>query len=88
MGHDGVIQELLRYGLGGIEAYHIDHSPRQTAHYRLMAERLGLVVTGGSDSHGPQGPKPVTIGQVEVPDECAERIRDWGRAHGRWPVSS
>lgn len=85
LGLDGAIQELAEHGLAGIEAYHVDHTPRQTAHYRAMAERLELLVTGGSDSHGPEGPKPVTIGQVDVPDECAEGIRNWGRAHGRWP---
>lgn len=82
---EGIIYELAGHGLAGIEAYHVDHTPRQAAHYRIMADRLGLRITGGSDSHGPAGPKPVAIGQVQVPDECAESILQWGRAHDRWP---
>jgi hypothetical protein len=39
-------------GLDAIEVYHPKHSPGVTAHYRRMAEREGLLVTGGSDFHG------------------------------------
>jgi len=35
-----------------IEAYHVNHTPGLTAHYRRLAERRGLLVTGGSDFHG------------------------------------
>ena len=50
-------------GLDGIEAYYSQHSPAQTARFLGWAERLGLVVTGGSDFHGT--PKPhVPLGVV------------------------
>ncbi|MBP8954800.1 MAG: hypothetical protein KBI47_20590, partial [Armatimonadetes bacterium] len=57
-----------------------------TQHYLRMAESMDLIVTGGSDSHGPEGPAPVEIGQVYVPDSCADAVQDWGRANGRWPL--
>lgn len=88
LNHDSAIGDLLRVGLGGLEAIHTDHTSRQIGHYTQMAERLGLIVTGGSDSHGPKGPKPVDIGQGEVPDSCAEALREWGREHGRWPLTA
>ena len=48
---------------------------------RRLAEQYGLLVTGGSDSHGPAGSYPVEIGEVDVPDECAEALIAWARKH-------
>lgn len=49
---DDLIRGLAAMGLGGIEVYYPEHSPRQTALYRSTAERFGLVMTGGTDYHG------------------------------------
>ncbi|OXM85870.1 PHP domain-containing protein [Paenibacillus rigui] len=49
---DGLIAELAEQGLAGLEVYHSDHTPEQEAHYLAIAERLGLIVTAGSDFHG------------------------------------
>jgi len=75
------VDSLRDCGLQGIEAYHIVHSPAQTRRYITMAHEKGLVITGGSDSHGPEGPIPVEIGAVEVPDECAKRLVSWANQH-------
>ena len=65
---DSRVRRLLDLGLDGLEAYHTDHSPAATERYRRLAEERGLLVTGGSDSHGPTASKPVEIGSVAVPD--------------------
>ncbi len=75
------VDSMMDCGLQGLEAYHIIHSPAQTRRYVAMAHDKGLLITGGSDSHGPEGPVPVEIGAVEVPDECAERLWDWADQH-------
>lgn len=82
---DGVIEALVQQGLLGLEAYHVDHRPRQVRHYLELSDRLGLMVTGGSDSHGPAGPTPVKVGAVDVPDQCALDLIAWGERNGRWP---
>lgn len=82
----GTVGAALGLALDGLEAYHVDHTPTQTSRLLRLAREHHLCATGGSDSHGPQGPTPVEIGQVLVPDECAEGLREWGRAHGRWPL--
>lgn len=82
------VNALTEVGLVGLEAYHIDHTQAKTQRLLTIAAALHLIVTGGSDSHGPGGPKPVSVGQVPVPDECAEAIRQWGRANGRWPLAA
>jgi predicted metal-dependent phosphoesterase TrpH len=55
-----LIEEMVTAGLFGLEADHEDHSPEQRAEVRVLADRLGLVVTGSSDFHGSN--KTVAIG--------------------------
>jgi predicted metal-dependent phosphoesterase TrpH len=56
------IVELVEYGLAGIEVYH----PDQPMEYRIkllqIAHKYGLVVTGGSDYHGPVMKPHITLG--------------------------
>ena len=49
---DGLIIELIDYGLMGIEVVHPLHTPEVQSHYQKFAEKHGLLVTGGSDWHG------------------------------------
>lgn len=50
---DELTKELVSYGLRGIEAYHRKHSPAVVEHYSSLAEKYGLIITGGSDFHAP-----------------------------------
>jgi predicted metal-dependent phosphoesterase TrpH len=49
---DRLVSVLTASGLQGIEAYYPGHSPEETAAYEALAERHGLLLTGGSDFHG------------------------------------
>ena len=49
---DHLIAELVDRGLAGLEVYHPEHTPAQTAHYLALAGEFRLLVTGGSDFHG------------------------------------
>jgi 3',5'-nucleoside bisphosphate phosphatase len=46
------VTALKEAGLGGVEVHYSTHSKSQTASYLEMAQRLGLLITGGSDFHG------------------------------------
>ena len=50
---DQLIAPLAAAGLDAIEAVHSDHDAATEARYRALAADLGLLVTGGSDFHGP-----------------------------------
>lgn len=76
-----LIRDLIADGLQGLEAYHSQHTPSHTRRALGLAAEYGLLVTGGSDSHGPGGSHPVEIGEVEVPDECFEKLRAWAEEH-------
>ncbi len=71
---DAAIADLVGWGLVGLEAYHADHDPADRQRYARLAEELGLIVTGGSDFHGPLAPG-AAIGAVEVPDDVLERLQ-------------
>ena len=49
---EDLIEGMAAAGMQGLEVDHTDHDEAARAHYRTVAERLGLVATGGSDCHG------------------------------------
>jgi len=49
---ENLILRLVKEGLRGIEAYYPEHSALEVAQYKTLAERHGLLVTGGTDYHG------------------------------------
>jgi predicted metal-dependent phosphoesterase TrpH len=49
---ESVVRELIDLGLGGLEVMHSDHTPDLVAKYAAMADRFGLLKSGGSDFHG------------------------------------
>jgi hypothetical protein len=70
---------LCAAGLNAIEAYHSDHSARETELYLGLARRYGLKVTGGSDFHGDLKPG-VRLGSgcegnLNIPREVLEQLR-------------
>ena len=74
--HDELIPNLVEGGVQGIEAYHTEHSSVQAEHYVQVARRCDLIVTGGSDSHGPDNLKTIAIGSVTVDVEVVSRLRE------------
>ena len=70
-----IILELKSCGLQAIEAYHRRHSVDLVQHYIRFANRNGLIVTGGSDCHGPSGEYLPSIGTISVPREVVGHLR-------------
>lgn len=50
--NDFIIPDLVDFGLNGLEIFYPLHSLYQRQNYLELAERYGLLVTGGSDYHG------------------------------------
>jgi 3',5'-nucleoside bisphosphate phosphatase len=69
-----VIPELVDSGLDGIECFHTKHSTTMSERYLEIADRHGLLVTGGSDCHGLSKGKPL-IGTVKLPYEHVEKLK-------------
>src|SRR5450756_175141 len=63
---DEIIPALVDAGLDGIECFHTKHSTVMAERYLEIAEKYGLLVTGGSDCHGFSKKAPL-IGTVKLP---------------------
>jgi 3',5'-nucleoside bisphosphate phosphatase len=74
-----LLPELCDSGLNAIEAYHSDHGPAEVELYLGLAERYGLLVTGGSDFHGAVKPGVKlgtgADGNLRVPREVLEKLK-------------
>lgn len=65
-----VLPELVAAGLMGVEVYHPNHSPSDERKLEELCDRYGLLMTGGSDYHGPaegKGKEGVSLNGLHVP---------------------
>ncbi len=60
-----LLEVLLDYGIRGLECWYSRYSIEDTAFLTAQAERLGLIVTGGSDYHG-ANKKNLELGQLRA----------------------
>ena len=73
----GVIDELCALGLDGLEAYNNICSEQESAWLRALAQKRGLVWTGGSDYHGIEEGIGIGTGRggMAVPYACVEELK-------------
>lgn len=65
---------LVDLGLDGLEVYHPVHRQSDIETLRHLAERYGLLVSGGSDFHG-RSTRYGTVGSQNVPEELLEILK-------------
>lgn len=69
---------FVKAGVEGIEAYAALHSREQAEAYRAIAERRGLLITGGSDFHGDKNEIIGTYDSgIPVPFEVYEMVEEY-----------
>ena len=71
---DEIIPLLAVQGVDGIECFHSKHTAKMSKRYLVMAERLNLLVTGGSDCHGFSKGQPL-IGGVKLAAVYFQKIK-------------
>jgi len=74
--NDGAVYSAIAVGADGIEVWHPDHAPRNTDHYREVATKNGLIMTGGSDCHGGRKQGKIFLGSVTVPYSCLQDVKN------------
>ncbi len=75
---DALLSQLVKEGLKGIEVYYPEHSPAEVATYKFLAEKYGLVMTGGTDYHGIEGNNlevGVGRGNMKLPYSMVEALK-------------
>ncbi len=77
---DHVIEDLVKYGLQGIEVYYPSHTPQAVKKYQKIAKKYNLVETGGSDFHG-ERKADTPIAKVTVPGDLVSKLKQRCRSH-------
>ena len=72
---DELIERMAAAGMRGLEVDHPDHTPEARERYRALADRLGLIATGGSDCHGSRY-DPVRLGSSLCDPRAFVALRD------------
>ncbi|MBD2083545.1 PHP domain-containing protein [Trichocoleus sp. ST-U3] len=74
-----VLKELVAAGLMGVEVYHPNHSAKEIQNLKKLCAEYGLLMTGGSDYHGPspdpKTPDRSTLNMLQVPLDLLEPIK-------------
>lgn len=72
---DDLISVFVGYGIRGLEVYYPEHTKTMTSHYKDLADKYGLLVTGGSDCHG-NAKSQAQLGSIKLPYELVEKIKE------------
>jgi predicted metal-dependent phosphoesterase TrpH len=70
------VKNMVDMGLVGLEVMHSDHDDKLMERYTKLADRFGLIKTGGSDFHG-TSKKQISFGWSHgkrVPREFFDRL--------------
>jgi len=73
--NDVVVEKLLRAGAKGLEAYYPMHSQAEIKKYVELAKKYDVIVSCGSDSHGPKRKKSFPIGSMSAPVPVLDTFR-------------
>jgi len=68
------IEMMVAVGLDGLEIYHYSHTTTQVEQLQHLADRFGLIQTGGSDFHGREN-REGEIGSQKVPVQLLDRLK-------------
>ncbi len=75
IGDDSLLPQFIEWGAAGLEVYHSDHAAEDVARYRKFVEDNNLLMTGGSDCHGPHRKQGVLLGQIKAPYYLLDKMK-------------
>ncbi|HYE69021.1 MAG TPA: hypothetical protein VEA58_10455, partial [Anaerovoracaceae bacterium] len=70
---DKQLRKMKSWGLAGMECYYSSHLPQETSWLVQLAKKHQLIVTAGSDFHGMEFDKNITIGGFAVDENFDEK---------------
>ncbi|MBN2075449.1 MAG: PHP domain-containing protein [Dehalococcoidales bacterium] len=71
---DTLLKTLVRTGLIGLEVYYKDYPTKDRESLARLAEKYGLIATGGTDYHGLDESTEVMMGEAGVPPYVADNL--------------
>jgi hypothetical protein len=73
---DEIIPDLMAAGLKGIEVFYPGYEKGEGERYRNLARKYGLLMTGGTDFHGENSGREANLGDITVPDELVDKLKN------------
>lgn len=73
---DSVIDILTHYGLDGVEAFTTAHTREEQEYIYELCKRRNLLISGGSDYHGPLTKPNIEIGDCVKGGLISERVKE------------
>jgi len=73
-GLEELLEQLKAVGLVGLEAYYNGYGKRAVKFLVDIADKHGLITTGGSDFHGFGSGGETLVGGIDVPSVCLEQL--------------
>jgi len=70
-----VLPLLVEAGLRGVEVYHPSHTEYQQEKLAELCRHYGLLMTGGSDYHGPGAGHHAGLNSQQVPIACLDALK-------------
>jgi predicted metal-dependent phosphoesterase TrpH len=76
---EAVLPELVAAGLMGLEVYHPSHTSKQCRTLEALCQHYGLLMTGGSDYHGPaqagNADRHTELNQLKLSSQLLEPLK-------------
>jgi Cof subfamily protein (haloacid dehalogenase superfamily) len=76
---ENLIKEMIDAGMKGMEVYYSKYNPEQIKYLEGLADKYGLIKTGGSDCHGDNRPGceiGTGYGAMNVPDIAVSNLKE------------
>jgi predicted metal-dependent phosphoesterase TrpH len=68
------IPDLVADGIDAIEIYYPEHTPKNVKEFLATAEQYDLLISGGSDYHGPNRSRVASLGSITLPQHEFDRL--------------
>jgi len=72
-----IVKQIINYGIAGLEVYYLEHSKEQTQYYKNLAQNNELLITGGSDCHGPKNKDGIRLGKMRLDYSYLENLKKY-----------
>jgi len=77
IGDDNTVQQIINYGIEGLEVYYLEHSEKEIKYYNKLAKENSLLITGGSDCHGPKNKDGLRLGKIHLDYSHLEKMKKY-----------
>ncbi|WP_027340266.1 PHP domain-containing protein [Halonatronum saccharophilum] len=75
MERDDLLPKLIEWGIEGLEVYHTEHDKGDIKRYLEFVRENKLLMTAGSDCHGPKRKKEILMGKIKGPISILEELK-------------